>query len=166
MATLAVAKAKRVARGEEPEKKEVMAAGLSLDLQFSSIVTSFFATEEEKPKFESIETSRNEAKELARVQFEATQLAGMPLAPMRKAKRGGLIWCYKKQLKEFMDEMQGSGEGGIEQGFVGEDFVEEEGVWSRRNPGRGTKRRRFQHYKDFITLQVCSCALILYYSNL
>ena len=164
--TLAEAKAARVTRGEKPERKEVTAAGLTLDLQFSSIVKSYFATEEERPKFESIETSKKEAKELARVQFEATQLADMQVAPMRRAKRGGLIWCYKKQLKEFMDEKQGSGEAGIGQDFVEEDFVEEERVWSRRNPGRGTKRRRFQHYKDFITLRVCSCASILCYSNI
>ena len=162
LATLVEAKAERVGRGEEPEKKEVMVAGLPLDLQFSSIVTSYFATEEEKPKFESIETSRNEAKELARVQFEENQLAGTQWAPMRRAKRGGLIWCYKKQLKEFMDEMQGGGEAHIGEGSVEEDFVEEERVWSRRDPGRGTKRRRFQHYKDFITMQVCGFASNLY----
>ena len=153
LASLVKAKAARVKRGDEPERKEVTAAGLSLDLQFSSIVTSYFATEEEKAKFEGIETSKKETKELARVQFEATQLGGMS---MRHARRGGLIWCYKKQLKEFLDEMQESGEADIVRGSVEQDFVEKDGVWDRRNPGRGTKRRRFQHYKDFITLQVCA----------
>ena len=148
LAALAEAKGARVTRGDEPERKEVAAAGLSLNLQFSNIVTSFFATKEEKVKFDRIETSRKEAKELARAEFEATQLTGTQLAPFSNARRGGLRWCYKKQLKEFLDEMQESGEACIEQS------IEEEGVWSRRNPGRGTKRRRFQHYKDFITLQV------------
>jgi len=154
LAALAEAKAVRVTRGDEPERKEVSAAGLSLNLHFSSIVTSYFATEEEKAKFESIETSRKEAKELARAQFEATQLTGTQVAPMssRRATRGGLRWCYKKQLKEFLDEMQESGEACIGQGSV-EEGVVEEGFWSRKNPGRGTKRKRFQHYKDFITLK-------------
>ena len=155
LAALAEAKAVRVTRGDKPERKEVSAAGLSLNLHFSSIVTSYFATEEEKAKFESIETSRKEAKELARAQFEATQLTGTQVAPMssRRATRGGLRWCYKKQLKEFLDEMQESGEACIGQGSV-EEGVVEEGFWSRKNPGRGTKRKRFQHYKDFITLKV------------
>merc|ERR1719376_1335549 len=52
-------------------------------------------------------------------------------------------------MKEFMEELEDSGEASR---IAGKGFVEER-VWSPRNPGRGTVRKRFQHYKDFITLQ-------------
>jgi len=149
LAALTKAKAARVMQGDEPAKKEVLAAGLSLNLHFSSLVTSYFATEEESCKFASIETSRREAREVARAWIEATQLTGKQVAPMSKASRGGLRWCYKRQMKEFIEELQESGEASR---IAGKSFVEER-VWSPRNPGRGTVRKRFQHYRDFITLQ-------------
>merc|ERR1719489_605161 len=52
-------------------------------------------------------------------------------------------------MKEFIEELQDSGEASR---IAGKAFVEER-VWSPRNPGRGTVRKRFQHYRDFITLQ-------------
>merc|ERR1719376_111780 len=48
-----------------------------------------------------------------------------------------------------MDELGESGEAAR---IAGKSFVGER-VWNPRNPGRGTVRKRFQHYKDFITLQ-------------
>ena len=147
-AALARAKSLRAMRGDEPEKREVEAAGLSLDLQYSSSVTSFFATEEEKLMWESIDTSSNEEMELARAHWEADQvLAGARHACIRRAKRGGLQWCYMKQMRAFLEERRGS-----EEVLEVEEIVEE--VWSRADPGRGTKRKRFRHYKDFITLRV------------
>jgi len=146
-AALARAKSLRAMRGDEPEKREVEAAGLSLDLQYSSSVTSFFATEEEKLMWESIDTSSNEEMELARAHWEADQLlAGARHACIRRAKRGGLQWCYMKQMRAFLEERRGS-----EEVLEVEEIVEE--VWSRADPGRGTKRKRFRHYKDFITLR-------------
>ena len=147
-AALARAKSLRAMRGDEPEKREVEAAGLSLDLQYPSSVTSFFATEEEKLMWESIDTSSNEEMELARAHWEADQLlAGARHACIRRAKRGGLQWCYMKQMRAFLEERRGS-----EEVLEVEEIVEE--VWSRADPGRGTKRKRFRHYKDFITLRV------------
>jgi len=146
-AALARAKSLRAMRGDEPEKREVEAAGFSLDLQYSSSVTSFFATEEEKLMWESIDTSSNEEMELARAHWEADQLlAGARHACIRRAKRGGLQWCYMKQMRAFLEERRGS-----EEVLEVEEIVEE--VWSRADPGRGTKRKRFRHYKDFITLR-------------
>ena len=147
-AALARAKSLRAMRGDEPEKREMEAAGLSLDLQYSSSVTSFFATEEEKLMWESIDTSSNEEMELARAHWEADQLlAGARHVCIRRAKRGGLQWCYMKQMRAFLEERRGS-----EEDLEVEEIVEE--VWSRADPGRGTKRKRFRHYKDFITLRV------------
>jgi len=146
-AALARAKSLRAMRGDEPEKREVEAAGFSLDLQYPSSVTSFFATEEEKLMWESIDTSSNEEMELARAHWEADQLlAGARHACIRRAKRGGLQWCYMKQMRAFLEERRGS-----EEVLEVEEIVEE--VWSRADPGRGTKRKRFRHYKDFITLR-------------
>ena len=147
-AALARAKSLRAMRGDEPEKREMEAAGLSLDLQYSSSVTSFFATEEEKLMWESIDTSSNEEMELARAHWEADQLlAGARHVCIRRAKRGSLQWCYMKQMRAFLEERRGS-----EEDLEVEEIVEE--VWSRADPGRGTKRKRFRHYKDFITLRV------------
>ena len=146
---LAKSKANRVTRGDEQDRREMVAAGMALDLQFSSSVTSFFATEEEKSTWERLETSKTESKELARALFEATQLDDPQAAPWGTSKRGGLIWCYRKQLKEYIEIMQEHGEA-----CIAKSSVKGERTWSRRNPGRGTKRKRFQHYKEFISLQV------------